>query len=74
MRKSEAAQIAQLFAAEHDREAEQQAALAAQQAQFNFDLAQRAELQRESNELRALAMTQQKLDDEIVKKWIELIA
>jgi hypothetical protein len=53
--------------------AQQQAALLAQQATFNYELQERAELMREFNELRALQMEQLKQDDEIVKKWIALI-
>ena len=59
--------------AEQDGVAQDQAALLAQQSAFNFQLQERAELMRESNELRALQMQQLKHDDEIVKKWIELI-
>jgi len=53
--------------------ARDQASLLAQQTQFNFALQERAELMREFNELRALQMEQLKHDDEIVKKWIDLI-
>jgi len=53
--------------------AHQQSALLAQQTSFNFALQERAELMREFNELRALQMEQLKHDDEIVKKWIDLI-
>ncbi len=52
---------------------EQEAALTKQRMQFDFDLQERAELQREMNELRALEMEQLKRDDEILKKWIALI-
>jgi len=52
---------------------EDQAALLSQQTAFNYQMQERAELQREFNELRALQMEQLKHDDEIVKKWIELI-
>ena len=51
----------------------EQAALLAQQAAFNYEVQERAELMREFNELRALQMEQLKHDDEIVKKWIDLI-
>ncbi|MDQ6933373.1 MAG: hypothetical protein M3160_09405 [Candidatus Eremiobacteraeota bacterium] len=54
-------------------QAEQEAAIAKQRLQFDFALQERAELQREMNELRALEMEQIKRDDEIVKKWIALI-
>ena len=52
---------------------EQEAALAKQRSQFDFALQERAELQREMNELRTLQMEQIKRDDEILKKWIALI-
>jgi len=50
-----------------------QATPQAQQVAFNFQLQERAELLREFNELRALQMEQLKRDDEVVKKWIEMI-
>ncbi|MBV8364530.1 MAG: hypothetical protein JO193_08200 [Candidatus Eremiobacteraeota bacterium] len=50
-----------------------QATLLRQQAAFNYQVQERAELLREFNELRALQMEQLKHDDEIVKKWIDLI-
>ncbi|MBV9149779.1 MAG: hypothetical protein JO024_07930 [Candidatus Eremiobacteraeota bacterium] len=59
--------------ADQDGVVQNQAALLAQQNEFNFQLQERAELMREFNELRALQMQQLKLDDEIVKKWIDLI-
>lgn len=52
---------------------EQETALTTQRVQFDFDLQERAELQREMNELRALEMEQLKRDDEILKKWIAMI-
>lgn len=58
---------------ENQAEAQDQAALQRQQAAFNFQLQERAELLREFNELRTLQMEQLKHDDEIVKKWIEMI-
>ena len=50
-----------------------EAAIAAQRAQFDFVLEERAELAREFNELRLLEMEQLKQDDDIVKKWIAMI-
>ena len=44
-----------------------------QQARFDYELAERAELQREMNALRALEMEQLKRDDENLKEWIRLI-
>ena len=56
-----------------DRSAASQARLAAQHAAFDFEAAERAELQREHAALEALMMEQLKADDEIMKKWIALI-
>ncbi len=42
-------------------------------AEFDSSQAERAELMREANVLRDMAMEQQKRDDEILKKWISLI-
>lgn len=42
-------------------------------AEFDSTQAERAELMREANVLRDMAMEQQKRDDEILKKWISLI-
>ena len=42
-------------------------------ADFDNTQAERAELMREANVLRDMALEQQKRDDEILKKWIALI-
>ena|GEM_PF-1458796 len=42
-------------------------------AEFDNAQAERAELMRERNVLRDMALEQQKRDDEILKKWIALI-
>jgi len=60
-------------ASNDDAVAKEQATLLAQQTAFNYQVQERAELLREFNELRALQMEQLKHDDEIVKKWIDLI-
>ena len=57
-------------------DAQQQAqehALALQKAQFDFDAEERAELERERAALETMMMVQLKNEDEILKKWIELI-
>ncbi len=41
--------------------------------EFDETQAERAELLREANVLRDMALEQQKRDDEILKKWIALI-
>jgi hypothetical protein len=49
-------------------------AVAAQQAQFDEDMEERAELLRESNALRDMMLAQLKADDEALKKFITMIA
>jgi hypothetical protein len=48
-------------------------ALIAEQAAFDRMMQQRAELQREANALRDLAMEQVKRDDSVMNAWIKLI-
>ncbi len=48
-------------------------ALEQQHERFDFIARVQAELERETNALRDLAMEQIKQDDELLKKWIELI-
>lgn len=48
-------------------------ALLAQQAAFDRMMQARAELQREANALRDLAMEQVKRDDAVMSQWIKLI-
>jgi hypothetical protein len=48
-------------------------AVAAQQAQFDEEMEERAELQREANVLRDMMLEQLKADDEALKKWIAMI-
>jgi hypothetical protein len=52
---------------------EQQAQLAAQHAAFDYEAAERAEIEREHEVLQALLMAFLKNEDEITKKWIALI-
>lgn len=68
-RTDEAAAIADAFA----QQREDEALLAGQQAAFDYDMQEKAEVQRESNALRDLQLEQSKRDDEIVKKYIEMI-
>jgi hypothetical protein len=56
-----------------DLSAEQQAQIAAQHAAFDYEAAERAEIEREHEVLQALLMTFLKNEDEITKKWIALI-
>jgi hypothetical protein len=53
--------------------ADRQQQLAAQHAAFDFDAAQRAEIERERAALQAMLMAWLKNEDEIMKKWIALI-
>jgi hypothetical protein len=48
-------------------------ALLAQQAAFDRMMQLRAELQREANAMRELAMEQVKRDDQLMNAWIKLI-
>ena len=48
-------------------------AVAAQQAQFDEDMEERAELEREANVLRDMMLAQLKDDDEALKKYIAMI-
>jgi hypothetical protein len=56
-----------------DLTAEQQAQIAAQRQAFDFEAAERAEIEREHEMLQALLMAFLKNEDEITKKWIALI-
>lgn len=56
-----------------DLTAEQQAQIAAQRAAFDYEAAERAEIEREHEVLQALLMAFLKNEDEITKKWIALI-
>lgn len=48
-------------------------AVAAQQAQFDRVMEERAELEREANVLRDIMLAQLKADDEALKKYIAMI-
>lgn len=48
-------------------------ALQVRQAEFDFEMAERAELQREANVMRDMMVEQLKADDEILKKYIMMI-
>jgi hypothetical protein len=50
-----------------------QDALDLQQAMFNIEMAERAELEREREALQTLMMQFIKNEDAIMKKWIEMI-
>jgi len=56
-----------------DLPADQQARIAAQRQAFDYEAAERAEIEREHETLEALLMAQLKNEDEILKKWIALI-
>jgi hypothetical protein len=60
-------------AAASDLSAEQQAQIAAQRQAFDYDAAERAEIEREHEVLETLLMAFLKNEDEITKKWIALI-
>jgi len=48
-------------------------ALALRRAAFDFDLEERAELQREADALRDMMLAQLKAEDGYLHKWIEMI-
>lgn len=48
-------------------------AVAAQEAQFDAQMEERAELEREANALRDMMLAQLKADDEALKKYIAMI-
>ena len=56
-----------------DSDPEGQARIATQRAAFDYDAAERAEIEREHEALQALLMAFLKNEDEIMKKWIALI-
>ena len=51
----------------------QMRALALRRAAFDFDLEERAELQREADALRDMMLAQLKAEDGYLHKWIEMI-
>lgn len=56
-----------------DPSAAQSRALAVRRARFDFDLEERAEMEREANALRDLMIAQLKAEDGYLHKWIEMI-
>jgi hypothetical protein len=65
--------VLMLAAKQNEVDQETQVRLDRMRAEFDDSQAERAELMREANVLRDMAMEQQKRDDEILKKWIALI-
>ncbi len=53
--------------------AAEQQTLAATHQQFDLDLDERAELEREREAMESLMLAQLKDEDEVVKKWIAMI-
>ena len=64
---------AQLLVEAHETDEVRAVRLDRLKADFDFDQQERAELLREMNVLREMAIEQQKKDDELLKKWIALI-
>jgi len=56
-----------------DPAAAQMRELALRRAAFDFDLEERAELQREADALRDMMLAQLKAEDGYLHKWIEMI-
>jgi hypothetical protein len=69
----EAVALATVLAQAHARDLADSAALDTERSQFDAELAQRAEFEREFNELRNLQIEQMKRDDEVVKALIRLV-
>lgn len=65
--------VLMLAAKQNEVDQETQVRLDGMRAEFDNAQAERAELMREANVLRDMALEQQKRDDEILKKWIALI-
>jgi hypothetical protein len=65
--------VLMLAAKQNEVDQETQVRLDRLRVEFDNSQAERAELMREANVLRDMAMEQQKRDDEILKKWIALI-
>ena len=65
--------IQDAFDQEHQREAQQEVFLQIQRAQYDFHTEETTELMREYNDTRAMILDQMKHDDEIVKKYIDLM-
>jgi hypothetical protein len=60
-------------AAPPDDNGAQEQALAQVKAAFNYELALQAEMEREREALEALLIANLKDEDEVMKKWIEMI-
>jgi hypothetical protein len=56
-----------------DLTAAQKALIATQHAAFDYEIAERAEILRESDAMETLVMQELKNEDEFMKKWIALI-
>ncbi len=56
-----------------DLNPDDQTTIAAQRGAFDYEAAERAEIEREHEALEALLMAFLKNEDEIMKKWISLI-
>jgi hypothetical protein len=69
----ETARYMQLMLAQHEVDDVRQARIDRMRSEFDGAQQERAELLREMNVLRDMALEQQKHDDEILKKWIALI-
>ncbi len=67
------ASLQDVFDREHARQVESEALLQVQRAQYDFASEERTELEREFNDTRTMILAQMKQDDEIVKKFIELM-
>ncbi len=67
------AQLADMLQAQREEQVREQVMLERQRQQYDFDTAERAEIDREYNNSRDLTLAQMKADDEVVKKYISMI-
>lgn len=72
-RNDPAATLQTAFEEERTLEVQQDITVQAQRAQYDFMTQERAEFAREFNDTRAFIVEQTKLDDEILKKYIDMI-
>lgn len=66
-------QLEDMLESQREEQVREQLVLQEQRQQYDFQTAERAELDREYNNTRDLILAQMKADDEVVKKYIAMI-
>ncbi len=66
-------QLEDMLQSQREEQVREQLVLQEQRQQYDFQTAERAELDREYNNTRDLILAQMKADDEVVKKYIAMI-